>query len=98
MTNRIRVQVADAGRRVPIEGRRGAYHEHEVVHDVRNTPFIQRRIAEGDLIEVPAETADASATAPIAPSPIAPPTKPATLPIATPDTLSGSTTAAEKGA
>ncbi len=63
MSNRIRVQVAAADRRVPVEGRQGVYFEHGIAHDVRNTPFVQRRIKEGDLVEVPATAEDATPAA-----------------------------------
>jgi hypothetical protein len=62
MTNRIWVQVADADRRVPREGQRG-YLEKDVAHNVRNTPFVQRRIREGDLIKVEPPAAETPAPA-----------------------------------
>jgi hypothetical protein len=69
MTDRIWVQVADDGRRVPVEGQRGVYFEHGVKHQVRHTPTIERRLAEKDLVKVDppaAETAAASAGTPAA--------------------------------
>ena len=37
-------------RLVPVEGLRGVYFEHGVSRHVRDTPYIQRRLADGDLV------------------------------------------------
>jgi hypothetical protein len=63
MTDRIWVQVAGEDRRVPIEGQRGRYFEHGQKHQVRHTPFIERRIKEKDLVQVDAPTAEAAPAA-----------------------------------
>ena len=60
MSNHIWVQVAGDDRRVPAEGLPGVYLEADKKHLLRNTPFLQRRIKEGDLIEVDAPAGDAT--------------------------------------
>ena len=70
MSKRIWIKVADEGRRVPIEGRPGAYFESGKAHNVRLTPFVQRRIAEGDLVEAPApDVAPVAVASPATPAP-----------------------------
>ena len=51
--NRITVQPGAPDRRVPIEGQIGAYFAHGVPREVRRTSYIDRRLADGDLVEVP---------------------------------------------
>lgn len=58
---RITVQPGGADRRVPVENLRGQYFEHGVPRDVALTPFIQRRLAAGDLVVSPAAPVRASA-------------------------------------
>lgn len=61
--NRITVQPGGPDRRVPVENLRGTYFEQGVPREVHLTPYIQRRLDDGDLVVVtsaaprrPAET------------------------------------------
>lgn len=51
--NRITVQPGGPDRRVPIEGQPGVYFEQGTPREVHHTRYIARRLADGDLVEVP---------------------------------------------
>ena len=67
--SRITVQLADPGRRVPVEGQRGVYFQPGVPRPVADSPYYQRRLADKDLVMATAgagqvETAIAAAEEP----------------------------------
>lgn len=52
---RIKVMPGGADRRVPVENQRGVYFPPDVPTEVYDTPYIRRRLADRDLIEVDAK-------------------------------------------
>lgn len=86
MIERIWVQVGGDDRRVPREQRGSGYFEPGKPHNVRLTPFIQRRLDDKDLVKVDAPPEPAPAAAEVAAEAVHGAVE---MPIAAPDTHEG---------
>ena len=67
--NRITVLPGGPDRRVPVENLRNVYFDPEVPREVYDTPYIRRRLRDGDLVEVDPKTGT-----PVPPAAAEPPT------------------------